>query len=83
MNIQRVQILTQPFEILTITQLMDITGRSRSRISNMINDKNPKLDVCFPFPINGRKKISGPIFIVRDDKCEEFIKRSKNGKKKR
>lgn len=70
-----------PFPILTINQLASITGRDRDWINNKTRMQNKEgqthLDIAYPYPNSEKEEDinTGPKFIVRDDKCEEFIKK--------
>ena len=58
-------------------QIQLLTGVAASAIHNMSrkNIKKPsQLTRCYPYPI-GLSFESGPIFILNDEKCLEFISR--------
>jgi len=66
------------YNLISAQQLTEITGYSNVRTMMMPRSKRGDivvdLDRCYPFPVN--EKNDGFVFIVRNEKCENFIKDS-------
>lgn len=69
------QILAQ--KKISPNQLARITGKSASSIFNLSRPKERKSQVLtrvYPYPDQLNNLNSGPVFIVLDDNCLQFIK---------
>lgn len=77
MEIKKVTITSTP-KILTVNQLEHIVNGNRFSIYQLTKKISKRtgetfLDVCYPFPDNEDDPISGPAFIIRNEKCEKYI----------
>lgn len=66
------------YNIITIKQLSELTGKKQDRISMMsLPNANPKahksdFELTRVYPFETSDSV-GPIFIVRDEQCNKFI----------
>lgn len=79
-TIRKVKVNAVP-DILTVKQLSAITGTSINAIYSMTKQQSTRtkeafLDICFPFPDSHDDLHTGPVFIVRNKKTEDYIKKS-------
>jgi hypothetical protein len=64
------------YNVLTPKQFCYLAGKAASTVTNLIQPKFSKgelqtgLDHCYPFK---NLKTPGPLFIVRNEKCESYL----------
>ena len=73
---------------MSVGQLATLTAESSAYILNLSAErsspnarKQPMLNRCYPFPTEvdkDGKQVGGPVFIMNDEKCKEFIVRCNN-----
>lgn len=87
-TIKKVKVVATP-EILTVKQLSNIVGTSINAIYSMTKQQSERtkeayLDICFPYPDSTSTEDidTGPVFIVKNKKTQDYILKSKKRKGK-
>ena len=74
----KIVIKTMAANVITVKQLSNITGRDVNTIGNLVRlnrkSKYEGLTGVYPFEVDQDDK--GPMFILVDEKCIEYIKTS-------